>query len=139
MRRQNDRPPARLELFDDFPQFQTRLRIKAGCRLVEKEQVWLVDKGTGKSQSLLLAAREFAILGAALLFQLYRTNQTVNIRTIGVKTAKQSHGLFHRHFICKLCFLKLNAHTITHSPVTAGMPCASKDRDGSRIRFSESF
>ena len=60
VRGQQDRPAGLLELLDEIPELPPRLRIEAGGRLVEKEQLGIADERAGERQPLLLPARERA-------------------------------------------------------------------------------
>ena len=48
------------EAADDVPELAARLRIEAGRRFVEKQQLRIADEGTGHGQPLLLSAGEIA-------------------------------------------------------------------------------
>ena len=58
VRRQHHGLAARLQPLDDLPQRATCLRVEAGRRLIEKDELGVVDQRQGNGQALLLAARE---------------------------------------------------------------------------------
>ena len=60
VRRQQDGPALGAEAADDVPELPARLRVEAGRRLVEEQQLRVADQGAGHRQPLLLAAGELA-------------------------------------------------------------------------------
>src|SRR5260370_11414145 len=55
---QNDRFTLRDLVMDLLPEVAARLHIESRGGFVEKEHVWIADKGEGEVDALLLAARE---------------------------------------------------------------------------------
>ena len=55
--------------------FEARLRIEAGRRLVEKQHLRIVEQGQGEGQPLLLAAGELRVVGVALFPKLQALEQ----------------------------------------------------------------
>ena len=64
--------PAALELVDQVPELAARLRVEAGGRLVEEEQLGIADQRAGEREPLLLPARQRADARVALLLQLHQ-------------------------------------------------------------------
>ena len=64
------RAAAGLEALDQLPDLEARLRVEAGGRLVEEEQLRVGHQGAGQGQALPLAARELADPRPALLLEL---------------------------------------------------------------------
>ena len=62
---QQDRLPAPFELLDNVVNFAAYLRIEAGGRLIQKDNLRIVHQSHGKRQSLLLPSREMAVERAA--------------------------------------------------------------------------
>ena len=56
VRRQHDRPALALEGDDQIPQLAPGLRIEAGRRLVEEDQLGIADERARQRQALFLAA-----------------------------------------------------------------------------------
>ena len=80
VRRQQDRPAGALELVDEIPELPARLRIEAGRRLVEKQQVRIADERAREREPLLLSARERADARVALLLELHQRDHLVRRR-----------------------------------------------------------
>ena len=75
--RQDERHAALLEPVEAVPQQVPRLRVEAGRRLVEEQQVGLVDEAAGDRQAALHAARHVLDLVAGPLGQLGEVEQLV--------------------------------------------------------------
>ena len=77
VRRQDERHAALLEPVEPVPQQVPRLRVEAGRRLVEEQQVGLVDEGAGDRQPSLHPARQRLDLVAGPLGELGEVEQLV--------------------------------------------------------------
>ena len=72
--------PLGLEAGDDVPELAARLRIEAGGRLVEEEQLGIADQRAGDGEPLLLAAGELLDPGVALVLELDQLQHLVDGR-----------------------------------------------------------
>ena len=73
-------PPCGAKGGDLLPELQPALRIEAGGRLVEEQQLGVADQGAGDRQALLLAAGELADARVALLLQGERGERPRRVR-----------------------------------------------------------
>src|SRR6188474_185793 len=112
VRRQENRSAARPELIEQRPQLTARLRVEAGGRLVEEQQIRIAGDRARKRETLLLATRELADTAGSLALQLDDPNQLVDRPPARVKGAKQAERLLHRQLVPELCFLKLDAEPL---------------------------
>ena len=79
--RQQDGPALRLGAPDEVPERPPRGRIQAGRRLVEEDDLRIVDEGEGDRQALALAAGQDLRLGVPPLAELERVDELVG-RTV---------------------------------------------------------
>src|SRR6185436_17053890 len=79
VRREQHRTAAFAESRDDFPQLDAALRIEAGRRLVEEEDVGPADERGRDGEALLLSAGELAHARGALLVERELAQQLLGI------------------------------------------------------------
>src|SRR5688572_6163403 len=113
VRRHQDGAAIGPELIQQSPQLPSRLRIESGCRFVEKEQVGVTGQGAGQREALLLATGQLADAARPLAFELHDLQQLFHRAAARVKGAKQAQRLLDGQLLGKLCFLKLDAETLT--------------------------
>ena len=68
---QENRPAVLLEVLDQIPELPSCLRIEAGRRLVEKQQLRIADERARERQPLLLSARQRSDASRPLLLELH--------------------------------------------------------------------
>ena len=88
-------PPPRAERLEHGPELPARLRVEAGRRLVEEQQLRGADERTADREPLPLAAGELADPGVALRLELHDGEHLVDAyvrpdRTIGTGAASRS-------------------------------------------------
>ena len=75
VRRQQNGAAGALELLDQIPELAPRLRVEAGRRLVEEQQVGVADERAGQREPLLLSARQRRHTRVALLLELHQRDR----------------------------------------------------------------
>src|SRR6185437_5354518 len=73
--RQQNRLAAVAHLANDIPQLAARLRVQAGCRLVEEDKLRVVDERQGHAQPLALTTGKLFAARVALLLQVNRVDK----------------------------------------------------------------
>ena len=81
------------QVLHQFVDFEARLRIEAGGRLVEEEHLRIVEQRQRQRQALFLAAGELRIERFALLPKLQALEQLGGIHGAGVEGGEQLDGL----------------------------------------------
>src|SRR3989442_5628879 len=76
-----------------FPQVSPRLRIESGGRLVEEQDLRLVDERGGDTEPLLLAARKLVDLGARLFGQVDLLEDRHGIHASAIQRGKHVEQL----------------------------------------------
>ena len=87
VRRDQDGAAGFAEPLEHAPELPPRLRVEAGRRLVEKQQVGTSGHGAGHRQALLLAARQLADPRVRLRFELDDREQFVDGRPVADRTS----------------------------------------------------
>src|SRR5918912_2834834 len=139
VRREDDRAAAGPELLNDLPESQSRLRVKAGRRLIKKEQLRIVDERASDGEPLLLPARQFPVAHPALLFQPHCADHFIDGTAPFVKAAKEAKDLFNRQLLCELCFLELDADPAPQGTIMARAPGASEHLYPTAVGPRETF
>src|SRR5207302_10449459 len=94
------------QFLDDVVYFSPHLRIEPGSRLVEKQDLGIVDESHGKGQALLLSTRELAVKGIALFFQTEALEQLLRVAPPLVKAGEEAQRFHHAKFVRKRCGLE---------------------------------
>jgi len=95
-RGQHHRPARGAEPQHQLPELAPRLRIEAGGRLIEEQDLRLADQRAGDRQPLALAPRQLAHPGVAFLRQLDVGQQRGDRPRPAVEAAKQIQHLADR-------------------------------------------
>src|SRR5262249_11888073 len=74
---------------DDIPQLPARLRIEAGGRFVEEQQLRITNQSTGHGQSLLLSAGEIANPGFGFLFERNQRHGAIGHDALSIEAAEE--------------------------------------------------
>src|SRR5688572_20685063 len=112
VRRQQNRSAARPELIEQRPQLTSRLRVEAGGRLVQEQQIRFAGERARKRETLLLAARELADTARSLASELDDSQQLLDRPPTRVERTKQTERLLHGQLVRELRFLKLDAEPL---------------------------
>ena len=112
VRDEHDRAARALEFLDELPELAACLRIEAGRRLVEKQQLRIADERAREREPLLLAARQRADARAPLLLELHEPDDVLGRRSFVKEAAEQADGFFDRELFRELRLLKLNAEPL---------------------------
>jgi hypothetical protein len=110
-----------------------RLRVETSGGLIEKEQIGIADNGAGECQPLLLAAGQFSDPRAALFVELHQADHVIDRSASIIEASKQTNCLFDGELFAELCFLKLNAETLTQLSLVA-VPVEPEELDLPRVR-----
>jgi len=124
VRRQHDAPPARAQLHDEVPELPARLRIEAGGRLVEEEQLGIAHHRARQREPLLLSTAQLPHPCMALLAELHQVDHLVHAAAARVEAAEQPHGLLHRELLGELRLLELDAEPLAQGALVAVPPLA---------------
>ena len=81
--------PAARKFADDVPELPPRLRVEAGRRLVEEQQLRVADQGARDRQPLPLPAGELDDVGPGLLLQRDAGDRLVRVEPARVEGAEQ--------------------------------------------------
>ena len=138
VRGQDDGAAVFLELRDEVPQLAARLRVEAGGRFVEKQQVGVADQRAGQREALFLAAGEIADSGVAFFLQLNQSNGILWRRTLAEEAAKELNRFQNRKFVGKLCFLELDPQALAEFG-GVGLPVQAEDFDHAGVGFGEAL
>src|ERR671925_1034775 len=109
VRRQHNRSPTLPQVANELPKLAARLRIEAGRRLVEKQQLRVADQRASERKSLLLSTREGSHASARLLIQLHEGDDIRRFPPAPIKAPEQTHRLAHRELLGELRLLQLDA------------------------------
>ena len=88
-----------LELLDDVVNFAAHLRIEAGGRLVEEDDLGIVDQRHGQRQALLLPAGKLAVEGRALFFQLEALQEFVGVGMVAIEVGEEVDRFLHAQLV----------------------------------------
>jgi len=135
---EQDGSPAGAELLDQFPELPARLRIEPGRRFIEKEELRLADKRTGKREPLFLPARKLADARARFLLELNELDDGIRRRSLAVKATKDLYRLRHGKLIGKLRLLQRDPEPFSQIS-TVPFPSPSKNFDIATIRGGKPF
>src|SRR5205809_3530415 len=148
VRRQQHRPAVGAEAADDLPQLAARLRIEAGRRLIEEQQLGFAHERTGDREALLLPARKGHDARLAFLLELDEREHLVDGVRLAVKRPKQPEHFADGELIGELRLLQLDpeafAQRASWRPIlpphaenldvaTVGLRQAFEDLDGGRL------
>src|SRR5262245_2885614 len=136
MRCQQNRPASGAKALQHTPQLATRLRVEAGARLVEKQQIGSADERDRDRETLLLPARELDDPARALAFELDERQQIVDRPSSIVERSEQPKCLLDRELVGELGFLQLNAEPLAQLALV-GPPAQAEHLDLSRVRCEQ--
>ncbi len=123
---------------DQLVNLEARLRIEPCGRLVEEQQLRIVEKGQRQGEALFLAAGQRAVERVALLPQREALEQRVAIDGLGVEIAKQVDGFANLDFFRQVGRLQTDADAILELfALRAGVE--SQDGDGASAARTQSF
>ena len=135
MRREQHRPAVRAESADDFPQLPARLRIQAGRRLIEEQQLRFADERARNRETLLLPARERHDARLALFLEPDEREHFLDRMRLPVERPEQRQHLADLELVGELGFLELNAEALAQRPSGGAIaPRRAEDLDLARIR-----
>src|SRR2546427_12949888 len=133
--REQHGPAVRAEPADDFPQLPSRLRIQAGRRLIEEQQLGFADERARDGEALLLAARERHDARLALFLEPDEREHLVDRVRLPVERPEQRQHLADLELVGELGFLELNAEALAQRPSGGAVaPRRAEDLDLTRIR-----
>ena len=112
VRGQQDGAAVGAEAFEDVPQLPPRLRVEAGGRLVEEQQVGIAGQRARHRQPLLLPARQLADPAVPLALELDEPQQLGHVAAAPVERAEQPQRLLDRQLVGQLRFLQLDAEPL---------------------------
>src|SRR5262245_1480188 len=95
VRREEHRAAGGLEDGDPLPELEPALRIEAGRRLVEEQDLGVPGERAGDGQPLPLAARQLADAGVALLLEREVLEETLRVPAALVEGAEELERLVH--------------------------------------------
>ena len=84
---------ALLELLDDVVDFAAHLRVEAGGRLVEENDLGIVHQRHGQRQALFLPAGKLAVERVALFFELKALQKLVGVGVVAIEVARTGRWL----------------------------------------------
>jgi hypothetical protein len=93
VRGEHDGDTGRAQLLDQLPGGVPGLRVQAGGRLVQEDQLRPPDEGGGQREALLLSAGQPAVRGAGVLGQAQAVQQDGRVDRIGVERRHQPEEL----------------------------------------------
>ena len=99
MRRHHDRAIFGAEFLHEIANFEARLRVEAGGRFVEEEELRIVDQREGDREPLFLSAGERRVTDILLFPKLQTFQQRVPVHRLRVERGEQFHRFVHRHFV----------------------------------------
>src|SRR2546427_7087941 len=140
VRREQHRPAVRTEAADDFPQLPARLRIQAGRRLIEEQQLGFADERARDGEALLLTARERHDARLALFLQLDEGEHFIDGVRLPVERSEQREDLADLQLVGELGFLELNAEALAQRPPGGAVaPRRPQDLDLARVRYRQAL
>src|SRR6266481_10125146 len=89
------------QFLDDVVYLSPHLGIEPGGRLIEEQDLGVVDESHGEGQTLLLSARELAVEGIALFFQTEALEQFLRIAPPLVKAGEETQCFHHAKLVWK--------------------------------------
>ena len=131
-------PPLCAEALHDVPQLQAALRIEAGRRLVEKEDVGIADQRAGDGEPLLLAAGEFADARVALLIEREIAQQLLGVVPVAIERAEEPQRLEHGELLGELRFLQRDADALAQLALVLA-PRQAEDLDVAGVGRGQAF
>src|SRR2546426_5957820 len=138
--REQHGPAVRAEPADDFPQLPSRLRIQAGRRLIEEQQLGFADERARDGEALLLTARERHDARLALFLQLDEGEHFIDGVRLPVERSEQREDLADRQLVGELGFLELNAEALAQRPPGGAVaPRRPQDLDLARVRYRQAL
>src|SRR5437667_1096641 len=134
MLREQHRPTVRAESADDFPQLPARLRIQAGRRLIEEQQLRFADERACNRETLFLPARERHDARLALFLEPDEREHFVDRMRLPVERPEQRQHLADLQLVGELGFLELNAEALAQRPSGGAIaPRRAEDLDLARV------
>ena len=125
-------------MLDDFPHAPARLRIEARGRLIEEEQVGLIDERAGEREPLLLSAGEVLVPCVPFLLEPDFGQHVVDGPAPAVESRKEGDRFEHGHLLFELRLLELDANALAYL-VAGRSPGETEDLYRARIRPLEPF
>jgi len=135
MRGQHHGLAAGLDRLHQIPEIAPRLRIEAGGRLVEEQQVGIVDQGDRQQHALALAAGQLAVIAVEELFQVAGLDQLLDRRAVVVQRVEEAEVLAHGQEILQRGVLELDADPLAVVRVQRAAAVADFARRGPHQPF----
>ena len=135
---EQDGAPVRLEAFDQLPELPAGLRIEAGGRLIQEEQLGVADQRAGQGQALLLAAGKRTHPGARLFLELDHGDDLGRGGATIVEAAKQLDRFVDGELLGELGFLEGDSEELPQLPLIP-VPAPAQHDHFARVRGIESL
>ena len=119
VRRQQDRRPRRHQLADHLPRAPARLRVQAGRRLVEQQQLGRAVDRERDLQTPLLAAGELLDAHVATMGEVQPLEVCVDVPAAAGEPRPQRSGLAHRQLTGEAALLEHDPGPRPHGPALA--------------------
>ena len=133
---EDDRHAAGPDVLDELPGVAPGLRVEARRELVEDRDLGVADEGEGDREPLLLAARQLAELGLALVRQPEVGEQPLAVPRPRVERGIEVDGLPDAHLVRQLALLELDADDATEL-VAVALRVEAEDADRARVRRAQ--
>src|SRR5580698_4234058 len=88
------------------------LRVKAGGRLVEKNQLRIIQQGQGQRQALLLPTRQGSVEGILFFFQLQPLQKFGQVHVVAVERREHIHRFVDANFFRQIRSLQADANAV---------------------------
>src|SRR6516162_1002649 len=93
MSREDDGFALSFQFFDDVIDLTTDLGVKAGCGLIQKKHLRIVQQSEREHQTLFLTAGKLAVERVALFFEAEAAQKLVGLALTAVEAAEKAKGL----------------------------------------------
>ncbi len=130
--------PSRLNSSIEIPQLPAGLRVEAGCRLVQEQQIRRADKSARQREALLLPARQRRYARAVLLFELHQRHHIVGRGPLCKEAPEQPQCFADGQLVGQLCFLELDPQPLAQRRLI-GAPAQAQHLHLARVGLGEAL